>query len=58
MANYTVVPRSADDGFDVAVIGGDGARQTVLNFRTQADAEAWIMQDEEHERRQNSTMGK
>jgi hypothetical protein len=51
MANYTVVPRSSDDGFDVAVIGNDGARQTILNFRTETDAKAWIVQDERHERR-------
>jgi hypothetical protein len=51
MASYTVVPRSTDDGFDVAVIGTDGARQTILNFRTETDAMAWIVQDERHERR-------
>ena len=51
MATYTIVRSNGDDGFDVAVVGSDGVRQTLLNFPTEADAEAWIVQDEQHERR-------
>jgi hypothetical protein len=53
MASYTIVPRIGDDGFDVAVVGSDGARQTILNFKTEADAGAWIAQDEQHDRRRD-----
>lgn len=51
MATYTIVHSIGDDGFDVAVVGSDGVRQTLLNFPTEADAEAWIVQDEKDERR-------
>lgn len=43
MATYTVIPRG--DVFDVAVISRNGARQTMLGFKTEAKAEAWIRQD-------------
>ena len=45
MATYTIVRRIGDVGFDVSVVGSDGARQTILNFQTEAEAEAWIVQD-------------
>ena len=51
MASYTIVRNIGDDGFDVAIVGSDGVRQTILNFSTEADAEAWIVQDELDERR-------
>ena len=51
MATYTVAPRSNQSGFDVAVIGDDGARQTMLGFKTKADAEAWIGDDKKREAR-------
>lgn len=51
MATYKIVRSSGEDCFDVAVVGSDGARQTLLNFPTEADAAAWIVQDEKHERR-------
>jgi len=53
VATYTIVRRTGDDGFDVAVVGNDGARHTILNFKTEADAGAWIVQDEEHDRRRD-----
>ena len=53
MGTYTIVRRTGDDGFDVAVVGNDGARHTILNFKTEADAGAWIVQDEEHDRRRD-----
>ncbi|HEY1412364.1 MAG TPA: hypothetical protein VGF36_09490 [Rhodopila sp.] len=44
MATYTVIP-TADRTFRVAIVGDDGARQTLLGFATQAEAEAWITWD-------------
>ena len=49
MATYTISPRSNQAGFDVAVIGDDGARQTMLGFQTKAEAEAWIDEDKRRE---------
>jgi hypothetical protein len=45
MPTYTVIPQ-ADQTFQVAIIGDDGARQKLLGFETQADAEAWIARDQ------------
>jgi hypothetical protein len=45
MTKYTIIPKVAQTGFDVAIVGNDGARQTLLGFGTQADAEAWIAWD-------------
>jgi hypothetical protein len=47
MATYTVIPKP-DRTFDVAIVGNDGARQTLLGFDTQADAQAWIAHDRCH----------
>jgi hypothetical protein len=44
MPTYTVIPQ-ADQTFQVAIVGDDGARQSLLGFETQADAEAWIARD-------------
>ena len=41
-----VLPRS---GFVLGVIGDDGARQTLLGFKTKADAEAWIREDKKRD---------
>ena len=46
MATYTIIPRPDQSGFDIAIIGADGARQTMLGFKTTGDAKAWIVQDE------------
>jgi hypothetical protein len=45
MTKYTIIPKVDQTGFDVAIVGNDGARQTLLGFETQADAEAWIVWD-------------
>ena len=45
MTTYTITARAAHDGYDIAIVGSDGARQTLLGFRTEAEAEAWIEQD-------------
>jgi hypothetical protein len=44
MSTYTLIP-SADQTFHVAIVGDDGARQTILGFQTEADAAAWIARD-------------
>jgi hypothetical protein len=53
MATYTIVRRTGDVGFDVSVVGSDGARQKVLNFQTETEAKAWIVQDEQLDRWRN-----
>jgi hypothetical protein len=45
MTTYTVVPKADRTGFHVAIRGSNGTRQTVLGFKTNAEAEAWIDQD-------------
>ena len=49
MATYTLIP-NAGQTFHVAIVGNNGARQTVLGFETDTEAEAWIAWD-----RQQST---
>lgn len=44
MPTNTVIPQ-ADQTFHVAIVGDDGARQTILGFPTEADAGAWIALD-------------
>jgi hypothetical protein len=45
MASYAIAARADQAGFDVEVVDHDGVQQTVLSFKTQADAEAWIVRD-------------
>jgi len=45
MAKYTVLPGSGGVGFDIAVISGNGARNTLLGFETEMEAQAWITRD-------------
>ncbi len=40
-----ILPVNDGSGFHVGVTGEDGARQTILGFQSQAEAEAWILQD-------------
>jgi hypothetical protein len=49
MATYTLIP-NAGQTFHVAIVGNNGARQTLLGFETDTEAEAWIAWD-----RQQST---
>jgi hypothetical protein len=44
MATYTIIP-NADRTFHVAIVGNDGARQTILGFEARTDAETWIARD-------------
>lgn len=46
MSKYTLVARSDNTGFNVEIEGRDGVRQSILNFETDALAQAWIRQDE------------
>ncbi len=46
MATYTISSETERGSFDVAIVGNDGARQTVQGFKTYAAAEAWIAEDE------------
>lgn len=45
MPNYII--NTSDDGatYNVGVTGSNGARQTMLGFTDEAEAEAWIVQD-------------
>ena len=45
MVTYTIIPKVDETGFHVAIVGGDGTRQTLLGFETQADAQACIAWD-------------
>jgi hypothetical protein len=45
MATYTISRRDNHSGFEVQVIGDDGAHQTLLGFRTRVEAHEWIAQD-------------
>ena len=48
MATYTIIPNADQTGFDVAMVGNNGVRQTLLGFESQADAQAWIAWDKLH----------
>jgi hypothetical protein len=45
MSTYTITPISDGSGFNIGVAGSNGARQTILGFKSEAEAEAWILQD-------------
>jgi hypothetical protein len=45
MSTYVIIPNSDGSGFNVGIAGSDGARQTMLGFESEAEAEAWIIQD-------------
>jgi len=44
MATYLIAP-GAEHGFDIKIVGDNGARQTMLGFPTRQAAEAWIADD-------------
>jgi hypothetical protein len=45
MSTYIVSPGRSGIGFDIAVTGGNGVRNTLLGFGTETEAEAWIARD-------------
>ena len=44
MARYLIFPET-DRGFDIKIVGDNGARQTLLGFPTREAAEMWIAED-------------
>ena len=47
MTTYTIIPRSDGTGYDIVVVGTNGARNTMLGFETEDDAREWIAHDED-----------
>jgi hypothetical protein len=45
MTTYAIIPNGDGTGFNISIAGSDGARQTMLGFQSEAEAEAWILQD-------------
>jgi hypothetical protein len=45
MTTYSIVPNGDATGFNISIAGSDGTRQTMLGFESEAEAEAWIVQD-------------
>jgi hypothetical protein len=45
MTQYIIVPNGDGSGYNIAVSGANGARQTMMGFSSEAEAEAWIAQD-------------
>jgi hypothetical protein len=46
MTTYIVIQHPGGTSYDITVIGDDGARQTMLGFQTEADAQDWIARDQ------------
>jgi hypothetical protein len=46
MATYTIIQHPGGTSYDVSVVSDDGARQTMLGFQTEADAQDWIARDQ------------
>lgn len=47
MTVYSVEPHG-DGSFDIKIISGNGARQTMLGFASAAEAEVWIEHNKRH----------
>jgi hypothetical protein len=45
MTTYIIIPTDNGSSFNIGVAGSNGARQTMLGFASEAEAEAWISQD-------------
>jgi hypothetical protein len=45
MTTYTIIPNGDGSGFNIGIAGSNGARQTMLGFASEAEAEVWINQD-------------
>ena len=43
MATYTISTRTDQMGFDVEIECSKGSRQTTRGFKSQEDAEAWVV---------------
>lgn len=45
MTIYTIIPSEDGSSYNIGIAGSNGARQTMLGFASEAEAEAWISQD-------------
>jgi hypothetical protein len=45
MAKYNIYPGEDSVGFEISVISDNGAKQTMLGFKTFAEADAWVTED-------------
>jgi hypothetical protein len=45
MTTYIIIPTADGASFNIGITGSNGARQTMLGFASEAEAEAWISQD-------------
>jgi hypothetical protein len=45
MATYNVIPGGDGLSFDINVVGGNGARNTMLGFGSKEEVLAWIARD-------------
>jgi hypothetical protein len=54
MATYEI-SSEIDRGFNVKIVGDDGARQTMLGFPTREAAEAWIVDDRRRSHAEHQT---
>lgn len=46
MNKYNIATRVDGSGFEVQIVAANGARQTILGFATESEAQAWIAQDQ------------
>jgi hypothetical protein len=47
MNAYKITKHPGGNSYDVHVVGAQGIRQTMLGFRTEEEAEAWIVTDKD-----------
>jgi hypothetical protein len=50
MPIYSIVLKPDRTGYDVLIKYDSGARHTVLGFKTEEDAKAWVDEDQRRER--------
>jgi hypothetical protein len=50
MGTYTLIARPDGAGYDIGVVAANGARHTMLGFKTRAEAQAWIAVDQAADR--------
>jgi hypothetical protein len=50
ITTYNTAPRPDRQGYDIHIISSDGIHQTMLGFKTEPEASAWIASDKERDR--------
>jgi hypothetical protein len=45
MTTYIIIPTRDGTSFNIGIAGANGARQTMLGFASEAEAQAWISRD-------------